>query len=131
MVPFYFQKNNIAFDRSINFCKYLACMFFAKSGCGKFQPTNAPTAIQNNVSNMMFSFYLSGNGGTTGAGLPPHPVTTSPVAGAPNPALLPKPAGAWPPNPPPVGAVPQDCVTVVAVGAPNAPGPYCGVDPGI
>jgi len=33
--------------------KILACMALAKSGCGKFQPTNAPTAIQNMVSNMV------------------------------------------------------------------------------
>ncbi len=25
----------------------------AQKGCGKFQPTNAPTAIQNMMSNMM------------------------------------------------------------------------------
>jgi hypothetical protein len=28
-------------------------MALAKSGCGKFRPTNAPTAIQNMVSNMV------------------------------------------------------------------------------
>ena len=50
-------------------------MFLAISGCGKFQPTNAPTAIQNNVSNMV-SPYSSGKGGITGAALPPNPDTT-------------------------------------------------------
>jgi hypothetical protein len=41
----------------------------------------------------LISFYLSGKGGITGAGLPPKPVTTSADAGVPNPALLPKPPG--------------------------------------
>ena len=31
----------------------LACMARAQNGCGKFQPTNAPTAIQNMMSNML------------------------------------------------------------------------------
>ena len=59
-------------------------MFLANSGCGKFHPTNAPTANQNNVSNMV-SPYLSGNGGITGAALPPNPEITcegSAVTGA-------------------------------------------------
>jgi hypothetical protein len=30
-----------------------ACMARAQNGCGKFQPTNAPIAIQNIMSNMM------------------------------------------------------------------------------
>ena len=44
------------FDNGVHFFtnpKILACMALAKSGCGKFQPTNAPTAIQNMVSNMV------------------------------------------------------------------------------
>ena len=44
------------FDDGVHFFtnpKILACMALAKSGCGKFQPTNAPTAIQNMVSNMV------------------------------------------------------------------------------
>jgi hypothetical protein len=32
-----------------------ACMARAQNGCGKFQPTNAPTAIQNMMSNMVES----------------------------------------------------------------------------
>lgn len=30
-------------------------MALAKSGCGKFQPTNAPTAIHNMISNIFLS----------------------------------------------------------------------------
>ena len=44
------------FDDGVHFFtnpKILACMALAKSGCGKFQPTTAPTAIQNMVSNMV------------------------------------------------------------------------------
>jgi len=55
-----------------------------------------------------YLFYIAGNDGITGAGLPPNPVTTSAAAGAPNPVLLPKPdAGAETgalPKPPPLGA---------------------------
>ena len=40
-------------------------MALAQKGCGKFHPTNAPTAIQNNVSNMMsllcYYSYSAGN----------------------------------------------------------------------
>jgi len=62
---------------------------------------------------ILFSFYLSGNGGITGAGLPPNPEVTP----AGEPKSLPNPAGAGGtapnpgaelPNPPPSGAEPQD-----------------------
>ena len=46
-------------------------MALAQNGCGKFQPTNAPTAIQNSVSNMMFLLsYNAGNDNAGPAGLP-------------------------------------------------------------
>lgn len=45
----------------------LACMARAQNGCGKFQPTNAPTAIQNMMSNIFLSPYISGCGGCDGA----------------------------------------------------------------
>ncbi len=32
-----------------------ACMARAHAGCGKFQPTNAPTAIHNMISNIFLS----------------------------------------------------------------------------
>jgi hypothetical protein len=60
------------------------------------------------VQVIVVSFYLSGNGGITGAGFPPNPVVTS-AAVAPNPVLLPKPA---------VGALPNPA----AAGAPNVVG---------
>ena len=52
---------------------------------------NAPTIIQNNVSNIYFPYSI-GCCGCTGAGLPPNPVTTAadPLADVPNPELLPK-----------------------------------------
>lgn len=37
-----------------------SCIALAQNGCGKFQPMNAPTAIQINVSNMMLLLYSSG-----------------------------------------------------------------------
>lgn len=52
---------------ALNMAKTLACIVFANSGCGKFQPINAPNASQNNVSNMsilpvfMLCLYLSLN----------------------------------------------------------------------
>jgi len=43
----------------------------AQTGCGKFQPTNAPTAIQNSVSNMVILLYYSaGNDNAGPNGLP-------------------------------------------------------------
>ncbi len=50
---------------------------------------NAPTMIQNNISNIL-NPYSKGCGGCTGAGFPPKPVTTSvfEFAVAPNPELL-------------------------------------------
>ena len=38
----------------------LACMARAQNGCGKFQPTNAPTAIQNMMSNMVLLLKFQG-----------------------------------------------------------------------
>ena len=65
--------------------------------------------------------YFSGNGGITGAGLPPKPVTTSAVADAPDPVLLPKPVvgavtGALP-KPLPVPTVEDPKLGVTAAGA--------------
>jgi hypothetical protein len=47
------------FDYCVHFLSFIkavirACMAQAHDGCGKFQPTNAPTAIQNMMSNMVF-----------------------------------------------------------------------------
>jgi hypothetical protein len=71
-----------------------------------------------NVS-FLFPFYLSGNGGITGAAFPPNPVTTS-AAGAPNPELLPKLLGA-------VGVVPQLGAGVKLVLGAGVPNPVEGV----
>jgi hypothetical protein len=68
----------------LNRPKTLAWIVFAKSGWGKFQPINAPSANQNIVSNIVILLccYLSGNGGCTGAALPPKPgVTGAPKLG--------------------------------------------------
>jgi hypothetical protein len=32
-----------------------SCIVLAHDGCGKFQPTNAPSATQSNISNIIFS----------------------------------------------------------------------------
>jgi hypothetical protein len=92
---------------------------------------NAPTMIQNNISNIL-NPYSKGCGGCTGAGFPPNPVVT---AGAPKPVLLPKPAAAGEPKLPELPNPPAE-------GAPNAVGLLCwllnpplfippaGVDPG-
>jgi hypothetical protein len=80
----------------------------------------------------IFPFYLSGNGGITGAGFPPNPVTTS-AAPAPKPVLLPKLLGVavavdalpnWLPLP--RGCVPQEFVTGAAVGKPGVAAPLDG-----
>ena len=48
------------FNNCVHFLSFInavifACMARAQNGCGKFQPTNAPTAIQNMMSNMVES----------------------------------------------------------------------------
>ena len=79
--------------------------------------------------------YLSGNGGITGADLPPHPVTTSALTavGFSNPVGPPKLVAEG--APPtllllPRGCEPQDWATVVDVGAPNIPGLDCATGAG-
>jgi hypothetical protein len=46
------------FDNCVHFLSFikaiiLACIALAQNGCGKFQPTNAPTAIHNMISNIL------------------------------------------------------------------------------
>ena len=82
----------------------LACMALAQTGCGKFHPTNAPTATQNNVSNIVFLLYY--NAGNDWAGPSGRPVVGQAGADAPNVgagadpnaggALLKFPGAGWP-----------------------------------
>jgi hypothetical protein len=48
------------FDNCVHFRSFInevnfSCMALAQNGCGKFQPTNAPTAVQNIMSNIFLS----------------------------------------------------------------------------
>ena len=87
-------------------------MALAQTGCGKFHPTNAPTATQNNVSNIVF--LLSYNAGKLCAGPRGRPVVGQAGAGVPNAGagVDPNVDGALP-NPvegvPYAGALPMFC----------------------
>jgi len=63
-------------------------MAFAQNGCGKFHPTNAPTAIQNMMSNMMI--LLGYNAGNDNAGPNGLPVVGEVVAAVLNAGAPPK-----------------------------------------
>ena len=64
----------------------------AQNGCGKFQPTNAPTAIQNSVSNMMSLLcYTAGNDNGGPDGLPVVGGTGDPTPYLKSGPLLPSP----------------------------------------
>ena len=56
----------------------------AQNGCGKFHPTNAPTAIQNSVSNMLILLCYNYSAGKLCAGPKGRPVVGQVGAEVPN-----------------------------------------------